>query len=45
MDLLSYFVKPLVQDSGSIIPRPKNEIRISPDEMFNDSVDISTTFG
>jgi hypothetical protein len=26
-------------------PRPKNEIRISPDEMFNDSVDISTTFG
>lgn len=28
-------------------PRPKNEIRISPDEMFNDSVavDLSTTFG
>jgi len=26
-------------------PRPKNEIRISPDELFNDSVDISTTFG
>jgi hypothetical protein len=28
-------------------PRSKNEIRISPDEMFNDSVavDISTTFG
>jgi hypothetical protein len=26
-------------------PRPKNEIRISPDEMFYDAVDISTTFG